>query len=375
MRRSVFLTLVVLAVGNINAIPVKPASRSTALVTKDADSATALSQKDAAAVNASACIYREAVASGLVAIVFEVSTSLTQICDGILAAGWTLRDQYKATQAFNLSYGHLIDEDDAYLYTEASTGACLLAFRGSDLEIEMNGLNDPADYATMYGTSELYMDYHGKSMNVAAVKELESVLAVISAKHGSLAAAFSSCSELTVTGHSFGGVLASLFAWLANVQSDPAGIGKRVSAVYPITPGVASGRLTAQGTTLTNDQTTDGCFPGATYYTSITSSEIGTITDLTAFNTGATVKGGYQLLPIDGSEWTPENPGGVVGQSYACSSGLPFGGGDGINSYESLHGWIMHFGGNQLSLLTNIHDFRKFASIVSAGTLRDGACS
>ena len=81
---------------------------------------------------------------------------------------------------------------------------------------------------------------------------------------------FSSCSTLTVAGMSMGADIATVFAWLANKQGDPASIQKYVSYTHLLAPVGASAVYP-----LSNDLDPTGCFPGGIYYTAVPSSVSG----------------------------------------------------------------------------------------------------
>lgn len=79
-----------------------------------------------------------------------------------------------------------------------------------------------------------------------------------------LSAVFTPCKELHVAGHSMGGGLAQLFAFLANHKNDLLRMNKTVTKVYtfgapPLTNGYA----------LHNHQAEDGCFDGDQYFNEV----------------------------------------------------------------------------------------------------------
>ena len=167
-------------------------------------------------------------------------------CEPIRLAGWEHVESYSA---FDDVLG---DTDHADLYRTAS-GDCLLAIMGADMEIAL-GQAITNETVPLFGIPG-FSKTHGGG-------EVMTILGTIVEKHGSLAAWAATCpGELHVSGHSMGGGAASIIAYLANKNGDPMGMKKTVSQVYLFgsNPGASF--------TMTNDQSADGCFSGASYYT------------------------------------------------------------------------------------------------------------
>jgi hypothetical protein len=175
-------------------------------------------------------------------------------CTLLADEGWTLRNHYQVeTEYHNTSLGTVLDVDNADIYTK--DGDCLLAFQGADAEIAL-------------GLKPAYHTYQDQEGVTKVTAELEGLLVAIATEHGgTVASAFVTCGSLIVTGHSMGATQAAIFAWVANKNGDPRGIGKRVSEVYLAAPTTVS-----NGVQLTNEQATDGCFVGAAYYSAAPSS-------------------------------------------------------------------------------------------------------
>jgi len=219
-----------------------------------------------AAALASACTYRNS----------WMATVTPASCTRLSDKGWTLRNHYQATTEYHdTPIGTISDVDNADVYTK--DGDCLLAFQGADSEL--------------YGGLEAgYHSYQGQEGVTKITAELEGLLVEIAKEHGgSMAAAFENCGSLIVTGHSLGATQAAIFAWIANKNGDPRGIGKTVSEVYLAAPTTVSNEVQ-----LTNEQTTDGCFAGAAYYTAVPSS----VTDLPGYILDLNiVMGGFSGTP------------------------------------------------------------------------------
>jgi hypothetical protein len=95
--------------------------------------------------------------------------------------------------------------------------------------------------------------------------ETETLLNAIRAKHGSLGnwTATVCPGKLYTAGHSSGGAMAALIAYLANLPEDPLSMKKNVDEVYTFGTG------TYFQTPLNNSLTADGCFKGMAYYTRV----------------------------------------------------------------------------------------------------------
>ena len=238
-------------------------------------------------IAATTCAYRN---SNLLPLLAD-SSQITAACDIMTAAGWTLAESY------NVLDPTTADTDNLDLHT--SGGDCLLAFHGDDL-------SEAGLIAYVYnGTGQFFspVTYYGVPGVMGILSdETETLLRVVRARHGTLATWMSQCTgSLAVTGHSSGGAIGGLIAYLANLPTDPLGLGKTVDEVYsasreasihrPLGCLACSHRVprpclltraarwidTARvfavygtGTytlsPLTNALTSDGCFGGAYYY-------------------------------------------------------------------------------------------------------------
>lgn len=157
-----------------------------------------------------------------------------------------ISDDWRAVKRY-ASNGTL-NNDAADLWIKA--GECILAFRGSD---------DITDFS--HDIDLRSKSFYGlQNVAVGIIKELEPLLELLLADKDTVR---SSCpNSFVVTGHSLGGGLAQLFAVLVNKRDDPLNWGSRkVDAVY------THGSLPISKERLTNDQRSDGCFKGKSYYT------------------------------------------------------------------------------------------------------------
>jgi hypothetical protein len=192
------------------------------------------------AAEAFACTYR----NSLLAPYFGgESYHNTTFCKPLEDAGWKIKETYKVYDPSTF------DTDNADLFQNGDD--CLLSLHGADEGTEMASVVN--ETTTLFGVSGLSLSH---------AKELEAILNKILETHDSLAAWAASCpGALHVTGHSVGGGVAAMFAYLANKKGDPMGIEKVVSKVFTY------GSNPAANFSLSNDQSTDGCFEGSNYYT------------------------------------------------------------------------------------------------------------
>ena len=166
-------------------------------------------------------------------------------CEPMRLAGWEHVESYSAIDDV------YSDTDNADLFRTAS-GDCLLSIHGADIESHV-GLAFTNETVPLYGIPG-FSKTHGGG-------EVMTILGKIIEMHGSLATWAATCpGELHVSGHSMGGAAASIIAFLANKNGDPMGMKKTVSQVFLFgsNPGASF--------TMTNDQSADGCFSGASYY-------------------------------------------------------------------------------------------------------------
>jgi hypothetical protein len=182
------------------------------------------------------------------------------------AASWMLVNATTPPQA--IVHPMMWDTDYAGLWVKE--GKCLMAFRGSDSQID-TGLMDP--YAPpgyqIHGTkpgapNTLHWgddEFHGLRVHHGIKVELEALLAKIKST-GGLSMMKETCTKgLTLTGHSLGGGTAQLMATLLNQKGDPLGAGLEVDHLYGFGP-----MPFVKGKPATNDQSEDGCFKGGMYF-------------------------------------------------------------------------------------------------------------
>jgi hypothetical protein len=194
-----------------------------------------------AAALASACAYRNQ---------WRAPAGLLAACNLLADEGWALRNHYQATTVYHDTIeGTVSDVANADIYTKNDD--CMLAFQGADAEIYL-------------GITPSYHMYQGQDNVTMMTAEMESLLREMGKEHGGLGKCFSPCKSLIVVGHSMGATQAALFAWAANKDGDPRGMGQHVSELYLFAPTPISNEVQ-----LTNDQMTDGCFPGAAYFTAV----------------------------------------------------------------------------------------------------------
>merc|ERR1719231_1207919 len=211
------------------------------------------------AAAATECTYRNTAGAN--------AASLQRWCSEPLAAGWGLSESYETTHANG-------DTDNADLYRVGPH--CFLTFHGADGAYEMAGWVTQEPHLT---TNEFY-NVTGVGLSKGIAAELEVILTSIREKYVTLSAWAATCpGRLHVAGHSMGGGMAAMFAYLANLNSDPLDMKKPVSRVFLFNP------LSPAENSLTNDRSSDGCFTGVSYYTRALAGIVpglGTIADITA---------------------------------------------------------------------------------------------
>lgn len=137
------------------------------------------------------------------------------------------------------------DVDRAVWFTKG--GKCWIVFMGSNSE-EDAASNDKFTPIDKWGI---------KGVHSGIAFELEPLLNLIKHDFGRMR---SSCSGLTVAGHSLGGALAQILAMAINKQGDPLGAKLKVDYLY--TFGGMAVAHTKQG----DDKRPDGCFAGSLYW-------------------------------------------------------------------------------------------------------------
>lgn len=208
------------------------------------------------AAMAATCVYRDSINNHL-----NLLASISETCTKLWRSGWKLEDTFEHADPVMTG-----DTDAADLYR--SGDSCLLAFRGADIEFftTLGGGASPEAKAEFCAPIDTFHAPVGFAKGLTL--ELQAILDQITAKHGSLATfASTMCKgELHVTGHSMGGGVATILAYLANLDSDPLAMRKPVSKVY-----LFSSMPVAATDQLINEHgkaaTGNGCFEGASYYT------------------------------------------------------------------------------------------------------------
>ena len=231
------------------AVPVVPSSSHATALLQASNAGASLSGSTlpgsvpAAAV---ACAWRNSNMAGL------IGGNLSTACNALVEAGWEL------TESYNLVQEGTGDTDNLDVHTK--DGDCLLGMHGDDYsELGFVGYNcavcngsfaDPITYNGVDGVMGMVAD------------ETETLLNAIRAKHGSLGnwTATVCTGKLYTAGHSSGGGIAALIAYLANLPEDPLAMKKHVDEVYTF------GTATYFKTPLNNSLTADGCFKGMAYY-------------------------------------------------------------------------------------------------------------
>lgn len=176
------------------------------------------------------------------------------------AAGWT-RDHELSIEG----------KDGMGFWTHAANQDCMLAFRGSDEPHEQ------VLQSFLAGGSTLGVG--GIRTNPGTQKEFDEYFAAIKEKVGGsdvyaregLKQYTDKCpGGIIAAGHSLGGGVAQLFAYLANKNGDPLGMklpyAEGIKAVYgygAVVVGYEPGFFEKKQ--LANDKRSDGCFPGGMY--------------------------------------------------------------------------------------------------------------
>ena len=165
------------------------------------------------------------------------------------------------------TYGLMNDTDYDGLWVK--DGSCILAFRGSDSQIDVNLLGPMAPDGFQKNTGKpgapngvqySAVDFHGLKVHLGVKVELEALLAKMQSNDG-LAKIKETCtSGLTLAGHSLGAGTAQLMATLLNKKGDPLGAGLTVDHIY-----VFGAMAFAKDTAAVNDKSADGCFAGGVY--------------------------------------------------------------------------------------------------------------
>jgi len=164
-------------------------------------------------------------------------------------------------------YGLMNDTDYDGLWVK--DGSCILAFRGSDSQIDVNMLGGMAPEGYQKNTGKpgapngvqySAVDFHGLKVHLGVKVELEALLAKMQSNDG-LAKIKETCtSGLTLAGHSLGAGTAQLMATLLNKKGDPLGAGLTVDHIY-----VFGAMAFAKDKAAVNDKSADGCFAGGVY--------------------------------------------------------------------------------------------------------------
>merc|ERR1719408_858889 len=173
----------------------------------------------------------------------------------------------EALTAKTVSFGYLYDTDYDRLWVK--DGSCILAFRGSDSQIDVNMLGGMAPEGYQKNTGKpgapngvqySAVDFHGLKVHLGVKVELEALLAKMQSNDG-LAKIKETCtSGLTLAGHSLGAGTAQLMATLLNKKGDPLGAGLTVDHIY-----VFGAMAFAKDKAAVNDKSADGCFAGGVY--------------------------------------------------------------------------------------------------------------
>ena len=180
-----------------------------------------------------------------------------------LALNKTTPEKYTTSDKY---MGLMKDADYTGLWVK--DGSCLLAFRGSDSQIDCGILPDVPEEYKQYGNKPGApngvqwdaVEFHGLQVHLGVKVELESLLAKMQSTDG-LATVKNKCTNgLTLTGHSLGGGTSQLMATLLNKNGDPLGAGLTVDHVFGFGPMPFSKDKPA-----VNDKSPDGCFAGGMY--------------------------------------------------------------------------------------------------------------
>lgn len=181
---------------------------------------------------------------------------------------WVVVNKTTPTAVASTLFGFMNDTDYTGLWV--NDGSCILAFRGSDSQIDC-GMFPNAYLPEAYqqhidgtpgapnGVQWDAVDMHGLKVHLGVKVELEALLDKMSSD--GLAKMKDTCtSGLTFTGHSLGGGTSQLLATLLNKKDDPLGAKLTVDHLFGFGPMPFS-----KGTAAENDQSPDGCFSGGMY--------------------------------------------------------------------------------------------------------------
>jgi len=217
-----------------------------------------LGAPDFIATLASAAAYGDGVA--------VMGISLASVIDPFLGAGpsaktlkakgWTEKQVFIVTGRFQESDDRaVLWEKDACITDSAANCECMIAFRGSDDVVDILH-----DITFWYSDSEDY-EIDGAlavpKMSVGVKNEFDKLWRKAK-EDGGFELIRTKCHKLTSTGHSLGGALASVFAYVANLPSDPMGLKKTVDKLVTI------GAVPPTEVPLTNGVNND-CFPGSRF--------------------------------------------------------------------------------------------------------------
>lgn len=214
------------------------------------------------------------VADAVWAAMDSYKPSSSDYVERLKGAHWNLQAGYSVTNKTTPWHVRNIlpfmsDTDYAGLWIKDKQ--CLLAFRGSDSQIDVGVLPSimvPEDYEVHGGSTPgapngiqwSDVEFHGLEVHLGVKVELEAVLKKIQEEKG-LAMMKEKCTGgLTLTGHSLGGGTSQLLATLLNKKGDPLGAGLTVDHLYGFGPMPFS-----KNTPAANDKSTDGCFAGGMY--------------------------------------------------------------------------------------------------------------
>jgi len=185
------------------------------------------------------------------------------------AASWAVTNETTPDNVTSsVPFGkYLKDTDYASLWERY--GECVMAFRGSDSQIDVDFLGPyaPAGYGVRHtepgapnGIQWSDVDFHGLQVHLGVKVELEAILAKLQST-GGLATMKETCTAgLTLTGHSLGGGTSQLLATLLNKNGDPLGANLTVDHIYGFGP-----MPFVKNTPAANDKSADGCFAGGMY--------------------------------------------------------------------------------------------------------------
>lgn len=159
-------------------------------------------------------------------------------------AFWSLKAGWSATNVTGS------ENDYAELY--AKGGDCMLAFRGSDSQVDMANVNS-------FVNTNLY---HKMKLNYGVMVEWNHMVAKLTASKAFKVMKETCPKPLVVVGHSLGAALAQMFAVMANYIGDPLNMALTVDAIYAF-GAVPIGEQS--GGEPRNQKSADGCFKGGVY--------------------------------------------------------------------------------------------------------------